>query len=49
MDVQSTSSKLDVVAQGSAFWVALLKNGYFDEAGEFAEWFLDTFDMDLED
>jgi hypothetical protein len=39
----------DVQAQGAAFYVALLKAHFTDEAQEFAEWFLDTFDHDLED
>jgi len=42
------SGSLEVYAQGSAFYVVLVKNGYGQEAGEFAEWFLDTFDIDLE-
>lgn len=36
-------------AEAAAFYVALLKDGYSDEAQEFAEWFLETFDIDLED
>jgi len=27
----------------------MLRNGYTDEATEFAEWYLETFDHDLED
>jgi len=38
----------DLQAQAAAFYVALLKGGWFDEATEFAEWYLDTFDHDLE-
>lgn len=38
----------EVYAQAAALYVALVKNGYFDEAAEFAEWFLETFDLDLE-
>lgn len=38
----------DVQAQGAAFYVALIKGAYLDEATEFAEWFLETFDHDLE-
>ena len=38
----------EVYAQGSAFYVALVKSGYGAEATEFAEWFLETFDIDLE-
>lgn len=33
---------------GVSFYVALVKNGYAEEAREFAEWFLETFDLDLE-
>jgi hypothetical protein len=40
--------KLAVYTQASAFYVACLKAGFSDEATEFAEWFLDTFDIDLE-
>jgi hypothetical protein len=29
--------------------VSMLKNGFLDEATEFAEWFLEAFDYDLED
>lgn len=38
----------EVYTLAAAFYVALLKGGYFDEASEFAEWFLETFDIDLE-
>lgn len=38
----------EVYSTAAAFYVVLLKNRYFDEASEFAEWFLDTFDLDLE-
>jgi len=39
---------LAVQAEAAAFYVACLKAGLVDEATEFAEWFLDTFDTDLE-
>lgn len=39
---------MEVYAQAAAFYVALTKNGHLDEATEFAEWFLETFDLDLE-
>lgn len=42
------TSVSEVYAVGAGFYVALVKNGYADEATEFAEWFLDTFDLDLE-
>jgi hypothetical protein len=38
----------EVYTQAAAFYVALVKNRYFDESTEFAEWFLETFDLDLE-
>lgn len=38
-----------VYAEAAAFYVACLKGGFTDEAGEFQEWFLETFDVDLED
>jgi len=38
----------DVHVHAAAFYAACLKNGYFDEATEFAEWYLETFDHDLE-
>jgi len=41
-------SGAEVYSVGAAFYVALVKNGYPDEATEFAEWFLETFDLDLE-
>lgn len=44
----SGASSAEVYASAAAFYVVLLKNGYFDEAAEFAEWFLDAFDLDLE-
>lgn len=39
---------LEVYTAGAAFYVACLKNRYFEEANEFAEWFMETFDLDLE-
>lgn len=38
----------EVYATAAGFYVALVKNRYYDEADEFAEWFLETFDLDLE-
>lgn len=38
----------EVYGEGAAFYVVLVKAGYYDEAAEFAEWFLETFDLDLE-
>lgn len=37
-----------VHVHAAAFYVACLKSGYHDEAAEFAEWYLETFDHDLE-
>lgn len=39
---------LSVRTHAAAFYVALLKARAIDEATEFAEWYLDTFDHDLE-
>lgn len=39
---------VSVQAHVAALYVALLKAQYIDEATEFAEWVLDTFDHDLE-
>jgi hypothetical protein len=38
----------EVYTTAAAFYVVLIKAGYYDEAAEFVEWFLDTFDLDLE-
>lgn len=38
----------EVYTQAAAFYVACLRAGFFDEATEFAEWFLENFDLDLE-
>lgn len=38
-----------VYGQAAALYVALIKAGHLDEATEFAEWFLETFDIDLEE
>jgi len=46
--VLPNAATFDVQAQGAAFYVACLKAGLIDEATEFAEWFLETFDHDLE-
>lgn len=40
---------LQIYTEAAAFYVVCLKAGYIDEAQEFAEWFLETFDIDLED
>lgn len=39
---------MEVYAQAAALYVAMVNAGYSDEATEFAEWFLETFDLDLE-
>jgi hypothetical protein len=39
---------LEVYSLAAGFYVALLKNRFFDEAEEFQEWFLESFDIDLE-
>lgn len=38
----------EIYTTGAAFYVVLIKNRKFDEAQEFAEWFLDNFEIDLE-
>jgi hypothetical protein len=38
----------EVQAHAAAFYVSLLKAQLLEEASEFAEWYLDTFDHDLE-
>lgn len=38
----------EVHAHAAALYVSLLKADLQDEATEFAEWYLDTFDHDLE-
>lgn len=40
---------IGIYVEAAALFVALTKQGYLEEAREFAEWFLDTFDIDLED
>jgi hypothetical protein len=42
------NASFEVHAAAAAFIYALLKNGLLDEAGEFQEWYLETFDYDLE-
>lgn len=38
----------EVSVNAAALYVSMVKNGYLSEAAEFAEWFLETFDLDLE-
>lgn len=38
----------DVQVEAAAFYYALLKNRLLEEAQDFAEWYLDTFNTDLE-
>jgi hypothetical protein len=40
---------VEVHVNAAALYASMLKNGYIDEATEFVEWYLDTFDHDLED
>lgn len=42
------TSRFEIHGLAAGFYAALLKHRYFDEATEFAEWYLDTFDHDLE-
>lgn len=39
----------ETYVHAAALYVAMLRGGFFDEAQEFAEWYLDTFDTNLED
>lgn len=39
---------LETHVHAAAFYVSCIKNGFLEEATEFAEWYLDTFDHDLE-
>jgi len=48
LDSESSGTDLTVRVHAAALYVALLKAGLFDEAAEFAEWYLETFDHDLE-
>lgn len=48
-DIEPAQFAPDVYAQGAAFYVALLKNRYFEEADEFAQWFMESFDIELEE
>jgi len=41
--------KAAVYVEAAAFYVACLRAGFIEEATEFQEWFLETFDIDLED
>jgi len=43
-----TPRHAEVYTLAAAFYVGCLRAGFYDEATEFAEWFLDTFDLDLE-
>ena len=43
----ATTTQSEVYVSAAALVVALIKNGHFDEAEEFIEWFLETFDTDL--
>lgn len=41
--------KAAVAAAAATFYQALLEAGFYDEAQDFAEWFLEAMDIDLED
>lgn len=47
-DFEDPQGELVVRVHAVALYLALLKAGMFDEATEFAEWYLETFDHDLE-
>jgi len=42
-----TRPSSEVYTSAAALVVALLKGGFLDEAMEFIDWYLETFDMDL--
>jgi len=48
-DPGDRGGELEVRIHAAALYVSLLRAGLFDEATEFAEWYLETFDHDLED
>lgn len=48
LDDPTESGELVVRVHAVALYLALLKAEMFDEATEFAEWYLETFDHDLE-
>lgn len=43
------SRSAEVHVNAAALYASMLKHGFFDEAVDFAEWYLETFDHDLED
>lgn len=47
-DPDDETRDLVVRVHAAAFYVACLKAGFLEEATEFADWYLDTFDHDLE-
>lgn len=47
-DSDQAGELLSVQVHAAALYVALMKAEWYDEAAEFAEWFLETFDHDLE-
>lgn len=48
LDDETPQSELVVRVHAAAFYLALMKAGLFDEATDFAEWYLEAFDHDLE-
>lgn len=45
---QEAPRTLEVHVHAAALYVALVRGGFYDEAAEFAEWYLEAFDHDLE-
>jgi hypothetical protein len=41
-----SSSELEVQVAAAALFVALLKNGFFEEAESFIDWYVETFGED---
>lgn len=48
-ELEGDPQDLTVRVHAAAFYVACLKARLLEEATEFAEWYLETFDHDLED
>lgn len=48
VDFDPASPNFEIHAHAAAFYVALLRGGMHDQAADFAEWYLEEFDHDLE-
>jgi hypothetical protein len=47
--IRPPGGRFEVHAHAAALYVAFLRAGMLDEATEFAEWYLDTMDHDLQE